>query len=118
MAILKIVCHTNVSDAFVHHVQKSLRSYSFVTGISVRSEVYWKNPSSQEITLEIRTISKVDKTQWENLFSSITEEWFPLSDNTFLELIHPCTTQETEENPKAFFAMITISKEEVSQAKQ
>ena len=113
MAVLRVICRAGASKECVQQVQEKMKNFSWVTGNLTERVSYWKDESLEEITFEIRCSARVGKARWEDLFSAISGEWISIPNRMALDMVHSCSIQEMEKNPKAFFAAMYVSEEEL-----
>ena len=113
MAVLRVICCAGASKECVQQVQEKMKNFSWVTGNLTERVPYWKDESLEEITFEIQCGTRKGKDCWENLFSAMFGGWISIPSRMALDMVHSCSIQEMEKNPKAFFAAMYVSEEEI-----
>ena len=113
MAVLRLICRADASKECIQQVQTKVKNVSWATSNLKECISYWKNQSLEEITLDIQCGTRKGKDCWENLFSAMFGEWISIPSRTALDMVHSCSIQEMEKNPKAFFAAMYVSEEEL-----
>ena len=112
MAVLKMICHAEASEANIHRVQEELKHHPFADGELLECVPYWKAQSMRELTFQINSAERVGRGLWETLFSAIAGEWTSIVGQDSLDMIHASTMQEVEKEHRAFFATLYVDGEE------